>query len=165
MGEYASCCIQSTLSLNLHNHRQGGAHIIPISQMRKWRPGEIQWVVQRSLWQQGVQPFWQVAHQRPQALTGTYDASNKQEVSLPAESPEDFAWFPEVGRSITQSFPLSHTPLPLPRSLPALIGKVRRAEPVSGQSTVQWLSSASKTRQPEGWIQILPLTSCVAFAS
>lgn len=64
----------------------------------------------RSHWQQGVQPFWQVAHQRPQALTGAYDVSNKRDVSLPAESPEDFAWFPEVGRSVTQSFPLSPTP-------------------------------------------------------
>lgn len=64
----------------------------------------------RSHWQQGVQPFWQVAHQRPQALTGAYEVSTKQDVSLPAESPEDSAWFPEVGRSVTQSFPLSPTP-------------------------------------------------------
>lgn len=41
----------------------------------------------RSHWQQGVQPFWQVAHQRPQALTGTYDVSNKQEVSPSCRKP------------------------------------------------------------------------------
>jgi len=108
VGEYASCCIQSTLSLNLHNHRQGGAHIIPISQMRKWRPGEIQWVVQRSLWQQGVQPFWQVAHQRPQALTGTYDVSNKQEVSPSCRKPRGLCLISrggEVCHSVIPSLP------------------------------------------------------------
>ena len=119
----------------------------------------------RSHWQQGVQPFWQVVHQRPQALTGTYDVSNKQEVSPSCRKPWGLCLISRGGEVCHSVIPLSPTPLPLPRSLPAPIGKVRRAEPVSGQSTAQWLSSASKTRQPEGWIRILPLTNCVAFAS
>ena len=87
----------------------------------------------RSRWQQGVQPFLQVAHQRPQALTGTYDVSNKQDVSPSCRKPRGLCLISRREEAYHSVIPFHpHTTPPLPRSLPALIGKIRRAEPVSG---------------------------------